>query len=432
VTTWRPQTPAHWRVTTIGQEAETKLGRMLNGEARTGPDQVPYLRNENVRWGTFDLSDVNTMSIPPAKQGDYLLKPGDILVCEGGDIGRAAVWSGSVEPMYFQKALHRIRLGPGLDATFVRYWLEHLATSNRLLPYATGSTILHLPQQALRKLPLVLPPLVEQRVVVETIERMLSHLDAARGTAEASRRRLEPMRRSVLADVFRLRQSNGIELPDGWQAATIGEVAEVRLGRQRSPKDHLGEQMRPYLRAANVTWYRLRGDDVQQMNFTDEEMSVYALREGDLLAVEGGTPEDVGKCVLVTEPFVGHAFQNTLIRLRVRPGVDHRWLMYRLNAEGELGGYRSIARGAGNIQHLSVTRYRAHPLALPPLEEQQLQVERLESELSRMRHLTTTLTTALDRSVALRRSILKAAFEGRLTRAAQDAPSLDDLQEAIA
>lgn len=276
------------------------------------------------------------------------------------------------------------------------------------------------------------PSRAEQQAIVENLERMLSHLDAARMTASTAQRRLEPMRRSVLADVFRLRQSTSPELPDGWQAASIGEVAEVRLGRQRSPKDHLGDQMRPYLRAANVTWYRLRGDDVQEMNFTDEEMSVYALREGDLLAVEGGTPEDVGKCALVTEPFVGYAFQNTLIRLRARPGVDHRWLMYRLNAEGELGGYRSIARGAGNIQHVSVTRYRAHPLALPPIEEQQLQVERLEAELSRMRHLSTTLTTASHRSAALQRSILKAAFEGRLARAAQHGQPLDDLQEAIA
>lgn len=166
--------------------------------------------------------------------------------------------------------------------------------------------------------------------------------------------------------------------PAHWKQMTIDELGEVRLGRQRSPKNHTGDQMQPYLRAANVNWYRLRPDDIQTMNFTAKEMVDYALRENDLLIVEGsGSATEVGKCALVPSAYVDHAFQNTLIRIRPKPGVNARWLMYRVNADAELGGFLALARGSG-IFHLGSTRTAKWPVALPPLAEQHAIVERIE------------------------------------------------------
>lgn len=210
--------------------------------------------------------------------------------------------------------------------------------------------------------------------------------------------------------------------PSHWRRTTIGEIADVRLGRQRSPKNHTGDQMQPYLRAANVDWYGLRTDDVQTMNFTVEEMETYALRQGDILVVEGsGSATEVGKCALVPDEFIGHAFQNTLIRVRPGPAVDPRWLMYRINADAELGGFLALARGSG-IFHLGSTRTAKWPVAVPPLHEQGATVATLERMFSHS-HAAATALRRVDRRTDLLRQATLASATGGGWRAREGSPS---------
>ena len=200
--------------------------------------------------------------------------------------------------------------------------------------------------------------------------------------------------------------------PAHWRRTTIGDVAEVRLGRQRSPKNHAGEFMQPYLRAANVDWYGLRPADIQQMNFTNDEMGTYALRKDDILIVEGsGSATEVGKCALVSEKYAGHAFQNTLIRVRPDATVDSRWLMYRINADAELGGFLKLARGSG-IFHLGSTRTSKWPIAVPPLAEQHVIVAAIERMLSKLSAAEGALATSGRRLLKLHDSSLRQAVYG--------------------
>lgn len=202
--------------------------------------------------------------------------------------------------------------------------------------------------------------------------------------------------------------------PTYWTRTTIGEIADVRLGRQRSPKDASGPQMRRYLRAANVGWYRLRLDDVQEMNFTDDEMDTYRVRDGDILVVEGsGSAGEVGKCAIYRGQAGEVAFQNTLIRIRPHDGVDPRWLMYRINAEAELGGFLRLARGVG-IFHLGAKRTAQWPIAVPPLDEQRRIVTTIEATFTRLQRLDLSLPITLQRLEVLRDAVLHGAVSGEL------------------
>lgn len=141
------------------------------------------------------------------------------------------------------------------------------------------------------------------------------------------------------------------DLPSGWTMARLTEIAEVRLGRQRSPKNHHGDQMRPYLRAANVTWNGLDLSDVNAMNFTDSEMDVYGLKPGDLVLSEAsGSAGEVGKPALWSGEIPDCAFQNTLIRVRPRE-IEPRYLLHYFRAQALLGRFVPESRGVG-INHL--------------------------------------------------------------------------------
>ncbi|MFZ0161060.1 MAG: restriction endonuclease subunit S [Kineosporiaceae bacterium] len=182
-------------------------------------------------------------------------------------------------------------------------------------------------------------------------------------------------------------------LPDGWCLQRLDEVAEVRLGRQRSPKNHAGTSMRPYLRAANVTWNGLDLRDVKRMNFTDTEMAVYRLTPGDILLSEAsGSPGEVGKPALWSGEFDECAFQNTLIR--VRPSrVSPKYLFHFLRYQALVGRFVPESRGVG-INHLGRGRLAGWLTPVPSPDEQRRIVEILEEHLSRLDAATRDLTHA--------------------------------------
>jgi type I restriction enzyme, S subunit len=98
----------NWERKKIGELFDVQLGKMLNEKAKQG-DLYPYLANFNVRWGTFDLTKLNMMHFNENEKRKFSLKYGDLLMCEGGEIGRCAVWNKLDENIYYQKALHRLR-----------------------------------------------------------------------------------------------------------------------------------------------------------------------------------------------------------------------------------------------------------------------------------------------------------------------------------
>jgi hypothetical protein len=160
------------------------------------------------------------------------------------------------------------------------------------------------------------------------------------------------------------------ELPTGWARVRLDQVAEVRLGRQRSPKNHTGNQMRRYLRAANVDWNGLKLDDVKEMNFTDAEFETFHLVPGDILIGEAsGSPHEVGKPALWNGEIKDCCFQNTLLRVRPRSNVDPQFLLLQLRYEALRGAFAEGSRGSG-IHHLGAAKLSAWPVILPPLPQQ--------------------------------------------------------------
>lgn len=179
----------NWPVRPLGEIAETALGKMLDKGKQKGLPQVPYLRNINVQWGRIDTDDLLTMELADNDRERFAVRPDDLLVCEGGEIGRCAIWHGRADYIAYQKALHRIRPGKSLDVRFLRYLMEHHSLSGTLAGLATGSTIAHLPQQQLRRVPVPHPPLEEQRRIVDILEDHLSRLDAAQSYLKSAESR---------------------------------------------------------------------------------------------------------------------------------------------------------------------------------------------------------------------------------------------------
>ena len=157
-----------WEKVKLGSVTDSCLGKMLDQNKNKG-DYQPYLANVNVRWGEFDLEDLPLMKFEESEQERYELKYGDLVICEGGEPGRCAIWKEQIPNMKIQKALHRVRVHDCLDYRYLFYWFLLAGKTGELDQYFTGATIKHMPGQKLKEVVMDKPPLEIQHRIADIL-----------------------------------------------------------------------------------------------------------------------------------------------------------------------------------------------------------------------------------------------------------------------
>lgn len=189
-----------WVLKKVSEIAKHSLGKMLDKAKNKGEPQ-PYLRNINVRWFTFDLTDLLEMPFLPTEAEKYTAVKGDVLICEGGYPGRAAIWNEDY-PIYFQKALHRVRFHePELNKWFV-YYLSVQASSGQLKQHFSGTGIQHFTGEVLARFPIPVPPLPELRLAVAKFDALSDETQRLESLYQQKLTALDDLKRSLLHQAF--------------------------------------------------------------------------------------------------------------------------------------------------------------------------------------------------------------------------------------
>lgn len=184
----------------FGKIISSRLGKMLDKQKNVG---VPckYLRNINVRWFSFDLSDLQDMKIEESEFEKYTICKNDLVICEGGEPGRCAVWEKD-ETIFYQKALHRVRFTVKAEPRLYMYYLWYIAQNGLLNKFYTGTGIKHLTGQSLEKIPVPITDIKEQKRLLELIEMRLSVCDSIEKTVDTALAQADAMRQSILKQAF--------------------------------------------------------------------------------------------------------------------------------------------------------------------------------------------------------------------------------------
>ena len=167
--------PDCWEWTTFPTVAHVELGKTLDKVKNTGT-YYPYLRSVNVQWGYVDLSDVKEMKFEPEEIERYTIKKNDLLICEGGDVGRCCVWNKN-ESILYQNAIHRVRFYNSINCNFYMYFMMYLEAKGTLKRISNGVTIKHLTNTVLSNIIIPLPPLAEQERIVNAVETLFAQID---------------------------------------------------------------------------------------------------------------------------------------------------------------------------------------------------------------------------------------------------------------
>ena len=168
--------PDNWEWCSLLNIAKIELGKTLDSAKNIGINS-PYLRSVNVRWNEVDLSDLKAMRFEPEELDRYTVRQNDLLICEGGDVGRSCVWTDEKEILY-QNALHKVRFYGGCNPFYFMYYMMYYESRGIIKALCKGVTIKHLTGNVLSLIPFALPPLEEQNLIVERLNRIFVLLDS--------------------------------------------------------------------------------------------------------------------------------------------------------------------------------------------------------------------------------------------------------------
>ena len=432
--------PDGWAWVRLSMISEFDLGKTLDRQKNKG-NYHKYLRSVNVLWGKIDLSDVKEMRFEDTELERYSINKGDLLICEGGDVGRCAVWDKEFV-FYYQNALHRVRFFQSCSPLFYQFVMMFFENTGLLKEISQGVTIKHLTKNTLNSMFFPLPPLAEQQRIVEQIETLLGYVDIIDTDAEileksitlakqkildlAIRGKLVPqdpadepaseLLKKIKAEKKALVKAGKIkkdklesyifkgddncyhenidgkvtditeeipfDLPVGWDWCRLSTISEFDLGKTLDRHKNTGIYRR-YLRSVNVLWGNIDLSDVKEMRFEDAELERYTVRKGDLLICEGG---DVGRCAVWDKDFVFY-YQNALHRVRFYQKCLPLFYQFVMMFFENTGLLKEISQGV-TIKHLTKNTLNSMFFPLPPLAEQKRivsQVEKLFSVLETMR-----------------------------------------------
>lgn len=304
-------TPKDWQTAYVGEEFFIILGKMLDAEKNVGTPK-PYLGNKSVQWGRIDTDELSMIKLTPADLRRYRLVDGDLLVCEGGDIGRSAIWSGQMEECYFQKALHRVRPRGGYSPVLLRYLLEYYSKTGFLLNFATQTSIAHLPKDKFEVLPLPKPPMEEQEAIAEA----LSDADALIEGLEQLIAKKRLIKQGAMQDLLTAKR----RLPGfsgEWDSFLIGEYLSFKNGLNKA-KSFFGHGT-PIVNYMDVfRGGRIDAESIAGLvEVTTAEQSVYGVKDGDILFTRTSeTPDEIGLAAVADGVPEGTVFSGFVLRGR--------------------------------------------------------------------------------------------------------------------
>ncbi|MGO5071492.1 restriction endonuclease subunit S [Roseburia faecis] len=260
-----------WEKVKLGEVTESCLGKMLDQKKNKG-SYKPYLANVNVRWGFFDLDNLQEMRFEDDEDEKYGIKYGDLIICEGGEPGRCAIWKEQIPNMKIQKALHRVRVHDIMDFRFVYYWFLLAGKQGALKQYYTGATIMHMPGQKLKEVLIDKPPLIVQQRIgayLETFDNLIENNQKQIKLLEEAAQRLY---KEWFVDL-RFPGYENCKIVDGvpveWKKKKLDEIADVIMGQSPKSefynKEHKGL---PFHQGVGSYGARFVQDDTYSTSFT--------------------------------------------------------------------------------------------------------------------------------------------------------------------
>ena len=416
--------PPGWAWAKLREIAEIVGGITKDAKKQSIADEeVPYLRVANVQRGYLDLREVKTIRVAASRLPELLLKPGDVLFNEGGDLdklGRGWVWEGQIAKCTFQNHVFRARLHGGLNQPKIISWWGNLSGPNFFLRAGKQTTNLaSISKAMLCDFPVLLPPVAEQERLVSKLDALLGRIDVCRERLDLVPGILKRFRQSVLAAATSGRLTEDWRAARGqasdWQELRLAEIATIQGGVTKdAKKQSAADEEVPYLRVANVQRGYLDLSEIKTIRIPSNRLEELLLEPGDILFNEGGDIDKLGRGWIWEGQIERCSFQNHVFRARLRNKANQpKYISWWGNFRG-LEFFLRAGKQTTNLASINKSTLSELPISLPPPAEQEEIVRRVEQLFAYADRLEARVAAARAQVERLSPALLAKAFRGEL------------------
>ena len=412
---WLGDVPAHWEIKVTRQGFRIQLGKMLQPYARSPQDsEVPYFKAQHVQWETVSTADLPSMWSSPSEEAQYGISTGDLLVCEGGEVGRAGIVRNPPPKAIIQNALHRVRPVGANDTRFLMYVLEHASSQSYIDILCNRSTIAHFTMGKFGNLKILFPPSLEQLTIADFLDHQTEKIDTLVAKKRTLIERLKEERTALITHTI----NRGLP-PEAARAAGLDPHPKLKF----SGVEWLGE-VPEHWEVISLKWLATTasGDGISAEDIISECNQTYSIPVMGGNGLMGYT----GKCNTISQVLVigrvgalcGNVHvvstpvwvtDNALILTLNKNILNLRYLMSVLHA-------RNLNEIADKTAQplITGTKIRAESVPVPPTSEQAAIADFLDRATTKIDTLVTKIETAIERLQEYRSALITAAVTGKI------------------
>jgi type I restriction enzyme S subunit len=422
---WLGEVPEHWGVIALKHGYEVTLGKMLQPEAVSEDDELlPYLRAANIHWHGINDSDIKTMWFSKRDRKNLRLQAGDLLVSEGGDVGRSAIWKGEISECYFQNSVNRVRPSNGNLTPFLYYWMLTMKDKGFIDVVCNKSTIAHFTAEKVGAVPVPLPPLGEQQAIANFLDRETAKIDALIAEQQRLIELLQEKRQAVISHAVTKGLNPSAPMKDSgveWLGEVPGhwEVKNIRMATERITYGFTNpmptEDSGPYMLTANdIDNGRIRFETCRRTSehaFSRDLTDKSRPADGDVLLTKDGT---LGRVALFVEQDEPACINQSVALLRPNASVCSGSFLAAALMSDCYQEKMLFDAGGTTIKHIYISRLAKMVVALPPLSEQEDILLGLEDKIRPYELLITDSRASLILLKERRSALISAAVTGQI------------------
>ena len=388
---------------------------------------MPYLRAANIQWNGVDTTDIKTMWFSPRDRTQLKLRSGDLLVSEGGDVGRSTLWKQELEECYIQNSVNRIRGKENNSTKFLYYWIATVKAKGYIDVLCNKSTIAHFTAEKVAVVPVPLPPQQEQAAIASFLDRETAKIDGLIAEQEKLIDLLTEKRQATISQAVTKGLNPDAPMKDSG-VALLGEVpTHWHVGKSRfylsvlpgfafpSAGFSFDESQTRLLRGANVGVGKLKWDETVYWERAEEDgLDVYALRKDDLvIGLDRPLIAEGMRVAKVSEEDTPCLLLQRVASVKTGPLLDSDYFMRLLASEMFIAHFSPETTGV-SVPHISTEQISNFVIPLPPIQEQKAIAEFLSAETGRLDALTAAATHGIALLKERRSALISAAVTGKI------------------
>src|SRR5574344_130929 len=395
---WIGETPSHWKVARLKNKSSIVLGKMLMNNPPKGEESLytlhPYLKSRNVGWLDLSLDDIEQMYFSDYEISLYKLSIGDIVINEGGDIGKVALWKGYEEDVYIQNSVHKITPSKEMSNEFLMYFLLSTSKKKYFWSIVNQVSIAHLTKEKLSNTPILIPPLSEQQSIASFLDAKTKPINDIISKREKQIELLEEMKSAIISHAVTKglnpdakMKDSGIEwigeMPEHWRIAKTLLLLSMPItdGPHETPK--LYDSGIPFISAEAVSggeidFTKMRGYISEK--YYQECCKKYIPKLDDIYMIKSGATTGRIAKVKTIEIFT---IWSPLAVFRVNKHVVTSDYLYYVLKSDYYQRQVELGWNYGTQQNIGMRTLEKLLIAFPEVEEQKQISSYLDTEISK-------------------------------------------------